>query len=105
MENDNEAERKKRLAFKNNPYCSVCGIQIFSDSVRCPDCGRLCCTNCFVEFEDKEIDIRQMLCKFCHHKRVMEEDKKMKERTLFLIKVVLVFVALVVIASKVLRWF
>jgi hypothetical protein len=103
MENDNET--KKRLAFKNSPYCSVCGIQIFSDSIRCPDCGRLCCTNCFVEFEDKEIDIRQMLCKFCNHKRVMEEEKKMKEKTLFLIKVFLVSVALLLIASKVLRWF
>jgi hypothetical protein len=100
MENDNET--KKRFAFKNSPYCSVCGIQIFSDSIRCPDCGRLCCTNCFVEFEDKEIDVRQRLCKFCHHKRVMEEDKRMKERTLLLIKVILVFVFLVIFASKVL---
>lgn len=101
FQSDGSAEKPNR----DGRHCMVCGSEFHMETVKCPDCGRLCCTeeDCIVEHYNEKLVIHQMLCKFCYHKRMLLEEEERRNRIIWYAEIV--FVVLVTIALLVMQWF
>ncbi|MGQ0791281.1 MAG: hypothetical protein ACT4NJ_03545 [Nitrosopumilaceae archaeon] len=66
-END-EKKSRKNFQYRTVVYCSICGKpKTPFESIRCPFCSRLCCSDCVKPLDEGEI--RRQVCKICHREK------------------------------------
>ena len=97
-------DNKKKKRFTSF-HCQLCGKQNFSESIRCPECGRLTCRNCSTGFHDEEKNIDQMLCKICNFNKHLDIDEKRKRETIKITKILIVVIVSLFVLFVVFRWF
>ena len=103
MENQVEWQENKKRP-RSNFHCQVCGKQYFSESVRCPECGRICCVSCSIDYHDEEKNIDQKLCKFCNYTKGLLEQEKSRKEAIQWAKVIFVSLAVLIVLAVVIRW-
>lgn len=103
MDSQNEWQENKRP--RSRFHCQVCGKQCFSESVRCPECGRICCVSCSIDYHDDEKSIDQKLCKFCNYAKDMLEQEKNKKEAIHWAKIILASLVVLMFLGAVIRWY
>lgn len=104
MKNKFEGESKRKSGYKIVKYCGVCGREFSSESIRCPEDGRVCCNRCFRKYEDEERNIKQFLCKLCYFTKQEERRMQRRENLFRSAGNILAFIGLAILLWLVLRW-